>query len=390
MFTVKTSSRHQKFNQVLARRHPGYMPLSSAPLTKRDWTVLSRPLASTISASATAAFSTQKRTSRCRRPELPQGTRTMFDVPYGEPGWTAGEWRTCLPDSNDIALRLPPDWRQPIAAVCAPARTAAVEPREPELHGGTVSIGRLPDCHAVAAADQLGCQRGWPSVKLVLSSDQRLCMDALAAALAQRGVVIAALACTPQEVLAAVARQQPDICLVSARRPDSSCTDILSPLRAWYPAVRVVVLTYGPNSSVLTTRADIGAATLVNRHVDVTELIAILHRVRAGVRWNDPGSGPVRIRACNREITTDSRLAQLTIREQEVLQLMMDGMATKEIARSLAITIHTARTHSQRVLAKLGAHSRLEASGMAARRGWAGPSGGHTLIRVSEKAGSLR
>src|ERR1700740_2456420 len=130
-----------------------------------------------------------------------------------------------------------------------------------------------------AAADQLGRQRCWPSVRLVLGSDQRLCMDALAAALVQRGVVIAALAHTPQEVLAAVASQQPDVCLVSAGRPGGSCIDVLSPLHTWYPAVRVVVLTDGPISSVVTTRADIGAATLVNRRVDVTELVAILHSV---------------------------------------------------------------------------------------------------------------
>jgi len=229
-------------------------------------------------------------------------------------------------------------------------------------------------------------------VKLVLGSDQRLCMEALAAALAQRGLTIAALARTPQEVLAAVASQQPDVCLVSARLPGSSFIDILSALRAWYPAVRAVVLMDGPNSSVLITRADIGAATLVSRHVDVTELIAVLHRVRAGVQRNDPVSGLTEIRACNREITpdSDSQLAQLTLREQEVLKLMMDGMATKEIARSLEITVHTARTHSQRVLEKLGAHSRLEASGMAARRGWAGPSGERALSRVSEQAGSNR
>jgi DNA-binding NarL/FixJ family response regulator len=217
-------------------------------------------------------------------------------------------------------------------------------------------------------------------------------MDALAAALAQRGLTITGLARTPQELLAAVASQQPDVCLMSARLPGSSRIDILSALRAWYPAVRVVVLTDGPHSSVLTTKAGIGAATLVSRHVDVTELIAVLHRVRAGVRWNDPVCRPVEIRACDREIrpASDSRLAELTLREQEVLKLMMDGMATKEIARSLEITVHTARTHSQRVLAKLGAHSRLEASGMAARRGWAGPSGAPAFSRVSEQAGSSR
>src|SRR5258708_14141114 len=201
-------------------------------------------------------------------------------------------------------------------------------------------------------------------------------MEALAAAVAQRGLPIAALARPPQEVLAAGASQRPDVCLVSARLPGSRFIDILSALGAWYPAVRAVVLMDGPNSSVLITRADIGAATLVSRHVDVTELIAVLHRVRAGVQRSDPVSGLTEIRACNREITpdSDSQLAQLTLREQEVLKLMMDGMATKEIARSLEITVHTARTHSQRVLEKLGAHSRLEATRLAPRPGLAPPS----------------
>src|SRR5258708_11405689 len=172
-------------------------------------------------------------------------------------------------------------------------------------------------------------------------------MEALAAALAQRALLIAALARTPQEVLAAVGSQQPDVCLVSARLPGSRFIDILSALRAWYPAVRAVVLMDGPNSTVLITRADIGAATLVSRHVDVTELIAVLHRVRAGVQRGDPVSGLTEIRACNREITPDSdpQLAQLTVREQKVLKLISDRIATERIASALVISVRTARAH---------------------------------------------
>src|SRR5260370_34212401 len=65
----------------------------------------------------------------------------MFDVRYGEPGSTAGGWRNCLPDNNEIARRLPPDSRQPMAAVRAPACAAAVQPPAPELHGASVSTG---------------------------------------------------------------------------------------------------------------------------------------------------------------------------------------------------------------------------------------------------------
>jgi DNA-binding NarL/FixJ family response regulator len=49
--------------------------------------------------------------------------------------------------------------------------------------------------------------------------------------------------------------------------------------------------------------------------------------------------------------------------------LMMDGECTTQIARSLAISVSTARTHVENLLLKLGVHSRLEATTMMARSG---------------------
>jgi two-component system, NarL family, nitrate/nitrite response regulator NarL len=64
---------------------------------------------------------------------------------------------------------------------------------------------------------------------------------------------------------------------------------------------------------------------------------------------------------------SDRLLRLLTLREQEVLILVKEGQSTKQIARSLAIPLSTARSHIQSVLIKLGAHSRLEATSMVAR-----------------------
>ena len=69
----------------------------------------------------------------------------------------------------------------------------------------------------------------------------------------------------------------------------------------------------------------------------------------------------------------------LTLREQEVLMLIMEGQSTKQIARSLAISMSTARTHIQSVLVKLGAHSRLEATSMVARFCLVGVTGEYSL-----------
>jgi DNA-binding CsgD family transcriptional regulator len=59
----------------------------------------------------------------------------------------------------------------------------------------------------------------------------------------------------------------------------------------------------------------------------------------------------------------------LSGREREVLLLLMEGLSTKDIAARLFISLNTARNHVQRIIRKLGAHSRLEAVAIAQRRG---------------------
>ena len=61
--------------------------------------------------------------------------------------------------------------------------------------------------------------------------------------------------------------------------------------------------------------------------------------------------------------------AALTRREIEVLDAVAVGLSTIEIAGVLHISVNTARNHVQRILEKLGAHSRLQAVNVAARHG---------------------
>ena len=57
----------------------------------------------------------------------------------------------------------------------------------------------------------------------------------------------------------------------------------------------------------------------------------------------------------------------LTPREIEVLQLLAEGLSTERIATDLFISVNTVRNHVSKILAKLGAHSKLEAVAIATR-----------------------
>ncbi len=64
-----------------------------------------------------------------------------------------------------------------------------------------------------------------------------------------------------------------------------------------------------------------------------------------------------------------ARLCALTAREQQILQLLAEGLAATAISGQLYISRATVRNHTQHILAKLGLHSKLEAVAYAYRHG---------------------
>jgi DNA-binding NarL/FixJ family response regulator len=101
------------------------------------------------------------------------------------------------------------------------------------------------------------------------------------------------------------------------------------------------------------------------------QLVAAVRAVANGLVAIDPGLGGHLLGRPG--VTVDSALTaegeELTEREQQVLQLVAQGLANKQIAARLAISEHTVKFHVAAVLAKLGAASRTEAVHLGARRG---------------------
>jgi two-component system nitrate/nitrite response regulator NarL len=199
--------------------------------------------------------------------------------------------------------------------------------------------------------------------------------------------MVAAQATSPREVLAAVARHEPDICLLAASFPDSSGLDVIRVIRRRHQGVKVVMFSDTSDPTIVARASHAGAAGFIWKEQRIAEIIRTLTRVLAG-EWalgtalSAPGAGHFGSRVSD----GDCLLRLLTMREQEVLMLMMEGESTKQIARSLAIAMNTARTHVQSVLVKLGAHSRLEATSMVARTGVLGTAGQYSFGSQAQEA----
>jgi DNA-binding NarL/FixJ family response regulator len=154
--------------------------------------------------------------------------------------------------------------------------------------------------------------------------------------------------------------------------PGEDGVSVARRIRQVAPHAGVIMLTGLANDEVLRAAVVAGCAGFVTKDKAVDELVAAVRSVRDGRSAIDP-EATARLATSPRTRMRSDRF-DLTAREREVLALLGEGLTTREIADALFISNNTARNHVQRLIAKLGAHSRLGAVATARRAGLVSPA----------------
>jgi two-component system nitrate/nitrite response regulator NarL len=209
-------------------------------------------------------------------------------------------------------------------------------------------------------------------MRLVFCDDNRILCDALATALEAHGHEALAITTSPAEGIVAVGELQPDACLMDLRFPNGD--DGLRAARALrerYPQTAVLVLSAQTDAETSNAAREIGVAGFLAKDQNIDQIADALELIASGGQvFRSPPCRPETPRRGNARDTP--ALAALTEREQEVLRRIAAGQGTAQMASEMTITIGTLRTYVRNVLAKLGAHSRLEAAALISRQGMPG------------------
>ena len=215
-------------------------------------------------------------------------------------------------------------------------------------------------------------------MRLVLCDDNRIYCEALAVALEARGHRALAIATTADESVAAVARYQPDACLLDFRfHSGGDGFGAARMIRDRYPETAVLVVSGRADKATFLTAKEIGVAGVLGKDQELDRIAAALDVIAASrsaaAGPPEPGAQP-----------DDDLLAGLTPRETEVLRRITAGQGTRKMAAEMNVTTETLRTYVKNVLAKLGAHSRLEAAALASKLtpqpGRDEPGGGYPML----------
>jgi DNA-binding NarL/FixJ family response regulator len=182
-------------------------------------------------------------------------------------------------------------------------------------------------------------------------------------------------AASGEEALAGVRAERPALVLLDVSLPDISGFEICSTLRGEFGQELPIFFVSGKRVEPRDRAVGLllGGDDYIVKPFDPDEFLA---RTRRAIARSRPGQA---------SLTPEMRDFALTPRELEVLQRLAEGDGAKEIAYELVISPKTVRSHVQRVLAKLGVHSRVQAVAMAYQHGLvAGP-----MERSEEKAAEI-
>ncbi|NTU78759.1 MAG: response regulator transcription factor [Chloroflexales bacterium] len=209
-------------------------------------------------------------------------------------------------------------------------------------------------------------------ITIVLADDHPIVRQGLRTLLAaEPGYAVVGEAADGLAAVHLVQQLQPVVLVVDLMMPGLGGIEVTRRVRALPTPPQVVVLSMHMDEVYVLEALRKGAAAYVLKENDTAELIAAVRAVAAGQRYLSPPLSERAIERYVRQVETAplDELDLLTLREREVLDLVVAGYTSKEIAARLNISLRTAETHRANLMQKLELHSQAEVVRFATRRG---------------------
>jgi two-component system nitrate/nitrite response regulator NarL len=203
-------------------------------------------------------------------------------------------------------------------------------------------------------------------MRIVLCDNNRILCEALASMLQARGHPVLAIATTARDSIAAVVANRPDACLLELRFPDGNGLEVARAIRRSAPETKIVVFSRTTDPAEVSEAKKIGVAGFLHKDQKPKTITVALGVISAGRTAFDPGASRQPSRR-TMPSPTEEMLQKLTPRERQVLQRIVAGQSTGQMAREMNVAMSTLRSHIGRILNKLDAHSQVQAAAIASR-----------------------
>jgi two-component system response regulator DevR len=200
-------------------------------------------------------------------------------------------------------------------------------------------------------------------IRIFLLDDHEVVRRGIADLLASvEGFEIVGEAGTADEARNRVLAIRPDVAILDARLPDGSGIDVCRDIRSALPDTYCLILTSYDDEDAVLASVLAGASGYVLKEVRGSGLIDAIRQVAMGRSLIAPGIIDKVMTRVREGTASDNRLAALTEREREVLDLIAGGLTNRQIGERLFLAEKTVKNYVSSLLAKLGMQRRTQAA----------------------------
>lgn len=195
--------------------------------------------------------------------------------------------------------------------------------------------------------------------RILLADDHEIFREGLQVLLAgQEGFEVVGQVGDGRAALAAVRELKPHQVVMDLEMAGMNGVDATRRIVSEHPGVKVTCLSMHAEPHFIEAALEAGASGYVVKEQALEELVRALHSVAAGQLYVCAAVTRYLVEALrNRPAERGSVFGLLTGREREVLQLLAEGLSSKEIAGRLEISVKTVGSHRERIIEKTGLHS---------------------------------
>jgi DNA-binding NarL/FixJ family response regulator len=199
---------------------------------------------------------------------------------------------------------------------------------------------------------------------VALVDDHELVRDGLRALLtAMPQLEVVGEASSGAEALILVARVHPDLLLVDIGMKDMTGLQLTEILCRQYPGMQILILSMYDHAEYVTSSIRAGARGYVLKDAASWEIVAAIDAIAAGGTYYSAD-------LLEKTVSPPAADDELTPREREVLQMLVQGLSNKAIARMLEISVRTVETHRLSIRRKLDVDTPAGLAKYALERGW--------------------
>jgi DNA-binding NarL/FixJ family response regulator len=195
-------------------------------------------------------------------------------------------------------------------------------------------------------------------IKVLVVDDQRLFRQSLACMLQQDTEIrIVGEAADGQEAFSMAVEKKPDIVLMDLDLPKVDGVEATKSILNRYPRTKILILSVFGDQDHISRGLEAGAVGYILKDADFEEFVRIIKHYARNLPITSPFLTSLSYYKSSSKTVV---LTSLTQRENEIVELVAEGLSSKDISERLNISVETVKVHLQHIYRKLGVKSRVE------------------------------